>query len=182
MVGNTMAERDPKLGEHRNRPTADEDFAAWISHQVDALKGGRFNELDIEDLADEVESLSKRDFRKLKSALRIILLHMLKWDYQPEERGASWRRSINAARDRVWGELASSPSFRPRVAEAIADVYPAAREVAWEETGVYKLAQEPETCPYSWEEIMHRAHELGPDRVPANRDDPFQGDIAFEDD
>jgi len=177
-----MAERDPKLPEGRNRPTADVDFAAWIYGQVEALRAGRFQELDIEELADEVESLAKRDFRKLVGAFRIIILHMLKWDHQPEERGASWRRSINAARDRVWGELASSPSFRSRTAEAIARAYPSARLRAWEETGVFKLASEPKECPYSWDELMSRPHDLDPDRVPVDEHDPFQGNIAFEDD
>ena len=75
-----MAERDPKLNNGRNRPSADDDFAAWIYNQVDALKCGRFNELDIEELADEVESLAKRDFKALRSAIRVIIRHMLKWD------------------------------------------------------------------------------------------------------
>ena len=83
-----MAEADPKIGQP-NRFTADSDFAAWIYDQVAALKEGRFTDLDIDDLTDEVESLAKRDFKKLRAALRVILLHMLKWDKQPEERSNS---------------------------------------------------------------------------------------------
>ena len=177
-----MAEDDLNLSGRRNRPHPDVDFAAWIAHQVAALKAGRFDELDIEDLSDEVESLAKRDFKKLRSALRIILQHMLKWDYQPERRGASWRRSINDARDRVWGELASSPGFRQRVTEAIDSAFPIARFKAWDETGVFKLEREPKVCPYSWDEIMFRAHELDKDRVPQDQHDPFQGDLSYEDD
>lgn len=171
-----MADLDPQL--RRNRPTADEDFSAWILNQADALKHGRFDELDIEELVDEVESLSKRDFKALRSAIRVILLHMLKWDYQPERRDVSWRRSINAARKRVWGELESSPSFRARIPEAVSFAFPHARDGAWEETGVFALRSEPQTCPYSFDEIMYRPHELAPDHVP----DPSQGDIAFEND
>lgn len=177
-----MAEEDPNLPVRRNRPHPDADFAAWIGHQVEALKAGRFDQLDIEDLSDEVESLAKRDFKKLRSALRVILQHMLKWDYQPERRGASWRKSINDARERVWGELASSPSFRPRAAEAVEQAFPQARIKAWAETGVYKLEREPKDCPYSWDEIMFRPHELDVDCVPRNENDPFQGDISSEDD
>lgn len=176
-----MADRDPQIGKQA-RPTADSDFAAWICDQVSALKEGRFADLDIDDLADEVESLAKRDFRKLRSYLRVILTHMLKWDWQPEMRDVSWRKSINASRERVWGELASSPSFRPRVAEAVKQVFEAARLKAWEETGVFRLEREPKSCPYSWNEIMFRPHELEPDRVPRDENDPFQGDISFEDD
>jgi hypothetical protein len=176
-----VAERDPQIGK-QNRPTADSDFAAWIYDQVAALREGRFADLDIDDLTDEVESLAKRDFRKLRSHLRIILLHMLKWDWQPERRDVSWRKSINASRERVWGELASSPSFRPRLEEAIAQLFTSARLAAWDETGVFKLEREPEKCPYSWDEIMFRPHELDADRVPTNENDPFQGDYSSEDD
>ena len=176
-----MADRDPDLPHYRNRPGYDEDFAAWIAHQAAALRAGRFGELDIEELVDEVESLAKRDFRKLRSALRVIIQHMLKWDYQPEKRDTSWRRSINEHRERVWGELASSPSFRPRVGEAIAQAFPMARLKAWEETGVYKLEREPKTCPYSWDEIMYRPHELPADRVPEDLNSPDQGTVDFDD-
>lgn len=177
-----MAEEDPNLPNLRDRLHPDADFAAWIEHQVQALKAGRFDQLDIDELADEVESLAKRDFKKLRSYLRVILMHMLKWDWQPEKRDVSWRRSINASRARVWGELASSPSFRPRIPEAIEQVFERARREAWEETGVFKLEHEPRTCPYSWEEIMFRPHELDADRVPKNENDPFQGDLSSEDD
>jgi hypothetical protein len=176
-----MAEQDPALVPRRNRPTPDEDFAAWVHHQVDALKHGRFEELDIDELADEVESLAERDFRALRSALRVIIQHMLKWDYQPEERGESWRRSINEHRERVWGELASSPSFRSRTAEAVEQAYPLARMKAWAETGVFKLEHEPRDCPYSWDEIMYRPHNLSSDRVPEDQGDPFQGSVDLED-
>lgn len=170
-----MAEADPKIG-RRNRPTADSDFAAWIYDQVAALKEGRFSDLDIDDLVDEVESLAKRDFKAFTSALRIILLHMLKWDFQPERRGNSWRRSINAARKAAWAELASSPSFRSRIRDATDDAYGSARMIAADETGVFER-NFPVECPYDWDEIMFRAHELEPDRVPRDEGSPFQGYI-----
>ena len=175
-----MADRDPQIGT-RNRPTADSDFAAWIYDQAAALKEGRFSDLDIDYLADEVESLAKRDFKKLRAALRIILMHMLKWDKQPEERSNSWRRSINAGRKRVYAELNSSPSFRRRLPEAVAFVYRFARKDAAEETGVF-LQLFPVECPYSWDEIMLRPHDMAPDRVPEDDGTDFQGDFEFDDD
>ena len=174
-----MADRDPQI-EMRNRPTADSDFAAWIYDQATALREGRFSDLDIEELTDEVESLAKRDFRKLRSCLRVILLHMLKWDWQPDMRDVSWRKSINASRERVWSELAASPSFRPKIAAAIESVFKSVRQKAWYETGVFKLEHEPKTCPYSWEEIMFRPHDFEPDEVPEDENDPFQGDFSDE--
>lgn len=160
-----MADIDPKIDRTRSRPGYDDDFAAWIYHQADALKAGRFDELDIEELADEVESLAKRDFRKLKGALQIVLLHMLKWDYQPERRGESWRTSIRDQREAVLDELKESPSFKGRLEEAIAATYLVARRKASNQTGVF-LQLIPLDCPYSWTEIMTRLHELGPDILP----------------
>lgn len=176
-----MADRDPLVAKQLRR-TADSDFAAWIYDQAAALKEGRFSDLDIDELVDEVESLAKRDFKKLRSHLRVILMQMLKWDYQPERRDVSWRKSINASRERVWSELASSPSFRSRTGEAIEQAFPLARLQAWDETGVFKLEHEPRSCPYSWEEIMFRPHDLEPDRVPQDENDPLQGDFSAEDD
>ncbi len=163
-----MAERDPNLAGGRNRPTADDDFAAWVQHQVDALRGARFDEIDVQDLADEVESLAKRDFRALSNALRIILLHMLKWDYQRERRGESWRHSIREHRRRVVVSLKASPSFEARLDEATADAYALARLQAHRQTGVF-LHNFPEECPYSWHEIMMRLHELDGDWVYPDR-------------
>ncbi len=175
-----MAERDPQV-RTSIRPSADADFAAWIQHQVTALRQGRFGDLDIDELTDEVESLARRDFKKLRSHLRVIMTHMLKWDYQPERRDVSWRKSINASRERVWGELATSPSFRSRLTEAVEQAFPLARLQAWDESGVFLLEHEPNICPYSWEEIMQRPHDLPRDRVPQDGNDPFQGDFSEED-
>jgi hypothetical protein len=94
----------------------------------------------------------------------------------------SWRKSINASRERVWSELATSPSFRSRVDEAVRQAFPLARLEAWHETGVFKLEREPTSCPYSWDEIMFRPHELDPDRVPLDQNDPSQGDFSDEPD
>lgn len=159
-----MADIDPKLS-RRNRPGYDEDFAAWVYYQADAIKAKRFDELDLEELADEVESLAKRNFRSLKGALHIVLLHMLKWDYQPERRGESWRTSIRDQREEVLEELEESPSFKARIDDAVTWAYRAARRHASEQTGVF-LQLIPDVCPYTWDEIMTRMHELGPDRLP----------------
>lgn len=159
-----MADLDPQIT-NRSRPGYDEDFAAWIASQAAALREGRFADLDVEALADEVESLAKRDFRALTGALHIVLLHMLKWDYQRGKRGESWRESIRDQREEVLEELKESPSFKARLDEAVTWAYRKARRKASDQTGVF-LQNFPETCPYSWDEIMTRRHEFDPDRPP----------------
>ena len=67
------------------------DFAQWIAQVTVLLRQGKFDELDIENLIEEVEDLGKCDRRAVCSNLEIVLLHLLKWQFQPEQRSASWR-------------------------------------------------------------------------------------------
>lgn len=138
------------------------DFVEWLDAQVELLAEHRFDELDVDNLVDEVSALSKREFRSLQSAIRVIILHMLKWDYQPEMRSMGWRKSIRTQRAHVEAILADSPSLRRRTDEAIAGVYEQARRDAALETTVF-LKNFPEACPYTFDEIMSRRHEFQAD-------------------
>src|SRR5437868_14602986 len=77
------------------------DFYAWLMEQARHVRAGRWNAVDRENLADEIESLAREQFNKLESALQVLLLHMLKWDHQPERRGRSWWASITEQRLRL---------------------------------------------------------------------------------
>ena len=138
------------------------DFVEWIDAQVQLLADRRFDELDIENLAEEVSALGKREFRAFQSAIRVIIHHMLKWDYQPEMRSMGWRKSIHTQRGHVEAILSDSPSLRRRADEAIQGVYDQARRDASFETTVF-LANFPEACPYTFDEIMTRRHEFQAD-------------------
>src|SRR5712672_3721973 len=74
------------------------DFYAWLMEQARHVRDGHWNAIDRENLAEEIESLGREQFSKLESALRVLLLHMLKWDYQPERRGRSWWATIGEQR------------------------------------------------------------------------------------
>ena len=158
-----MADRDPLDLHRRNYPAYDEDFAAWLAAQALLLRERRFDEIDVEHLAEEVDSMGRSEFRALSSAVELIVLHMLKWDYQHERRGASWRRTINAQRKMVRKLLKQNPSFVARRGEAVEDAYIGMPEQVEDDTGVpaHRL---PQTCPYGWDEIMTRLHDLDPDR------------------
>jgi hypothetical protein len=158
-----MGDRDPKLPAWRNYPDYEEDFAAWLQAQANLLRERRFDELDIPNLVEEVESVGRSEFRALESALALILLHMMKWDYQTERQGKSWRSTINAQRRKVAKLLKDNPSFKSRLKEAVAGAYDGVPDEVDEATGVpaHRL---PPTCPYSWDEIMNRPHNIDPDR------------------
>ncbi|WP_375382812.1 DUF29 domain-containing protein [uncultured Sphingomonas sp.] len=157
-----MAERDPSEL-RRNYPAYEEDFAAWLGAQAALLRARRFDELDIEHLVDEVESVGRSEFRAFASSIELIIFHMLKWDFQPELRGTSWRKSIRDQRRSAAKLLVDNPSFKLRIVEAVELAYIGMPEAVNDETGVpaYRL---PQSCPYSWDEIMNRLHDLNPDR------------------
>lgn len=159
----TMAERDPALSARRKYPAYEEDFAAWLQAQADLLRERRFDELDIPNLVEEVESVGRSEFRALESALALIIFHMMKWDYQTERQGRSWRDTINDKRRRVVKLLKENPGFRARLAEAIEGAYDGVPEKVDKVTGVpaHRL---PATCPYSWDDIMKRPHNIDPER------------------
>jgi hypothetical protein len=162
-----MAERDPSHNLLRNYPAYEEDFAAWVEAQAAALKDGRFGDLDIANLVDEVEGVGKSEFRSFFHALEVLIFHMMKWDYQPERQGRSWRNTINEQRRQVLELLAENPSFKSRIDEAVDRAYGPVPYMIEEKTTI-PAERLPKACPYSWDEIMTRLHDLDPDRLWPN--------------
>ncbi|MDG4552700.1 MAG: DUF29 domain-containing protein [Candidatus Competibacter sp.] len=130
----------------------DTDFYLWTQQQAALLRQGRLQAVDAENLAEEIESMGKSDRRSIGSHLRNILLHLLKWRYQPERRGTSWIESIGTARDEVEDILADSPSLVPQVDALTTAEYSRARRKAAKETGL-PLTTFPEQCPFTAEQI-----------------------------
>lgn len=131
------------------------DFYSWLMEQARLLREGQWQALDRDNLAEEIESLGREQFNKLASALRVLLLHMLKWDHQPDLRSRSWAVSIANRRIEIEDVLEDNPSLRPRIAEATTRAYRQARILAARETGLNEDAF-PTACPYSWQDINSR--------------------------
>ncbi len=98
-------------------PTYEEDVVAWASHQAKLIRAGRFGELDIEHVAEEIEDVGKSEQRELTSRMAVLIGHLLKWRFQPERRGASWEKTIKAQRKDLAYVLDESPSLRTKLAE-----------------------------------------------------------------
>jgi hypothetical protein len=135
------------------------DFYSWLMEQARFVREGRWNALDRENLAEEIESLGREQFNKLESALRVLLLHMLKWDHQPQLRSRSWSLSIKAQRVELDDVIGDNPGLKPRTGEAIARGYRKARIEAARETELDE-DQFPQQCPYSWDDIVLREFSL----------------------
>ena len=131
------------------------DFYSWLMQQARAVREGRWDAVDRENLAEEIESLGREQFNKLESALRVLLTHILKWDHQPERRSRSWLLSMRAQRLDIEDVLADNPSLSPRIEEALTRAYRRARLEAAKETELDE-ATFPQGCPYSFEEAMGR--------------------------
>jgi hypothetical protein len=132
-----------------------DDFYSWLMEQAAHLRSGRFEALDRENLAEEIEGLGNEQFNKLESALRVLLTHMLKWDHQPDRRSRSWALSIKTQRLELDNVLSDNPGLKPRIAEATARANRKARIEAANETGLEEN-EFPEECPYSWNDIVSR--------------------------
>jgi hypothetical protein len=154
-----LPNRDPQRG-----PDQDEDLAAWAFHQAMFLRAGQWHKLDAVLIAEELEDVGHEQYDKLESALRLVLMHLLKWDHQPDQRSRSWRTTIQNQRDQIAKLLTRNPSLKSRREEAIAIAYRAARRDAYTETGLPK-ATFPLECVYSWDAITSRRIAL-PDDAP----------------
>jgi hypothetical protein len=139
-------------------PLHERDLHAWSVEQARLLKTRRLDQLDAENVAEEILDVGSNEYDKLESALRVLLMHMLKWDYQPERRTRSWQNSIAVQRGHALKQLRKNPSLRSRVEEATQDGYWAARLEASSETDL-PVETFPETCPYSWDDILNRTFE-----------------------
>jgi hypothetical protein len=133
----------------------DRDFYTWSQEQGRLMREGRWADIDRENVAEEIESLGREQFNKLESAIRVILMHMLKWDHQPRKRSRSWALSIATQRVRLEQVLEDNPGLTPRVKQALARAYRLARLEAIGETGL-KASIFPDACPYSFDEITSR--------------------------
>lgn len=133
----------------------EEDFYAWTVEQARLLRAGELSGIDVENIAEEIESMGRSDRREINNRLIVLLVHLLKWQLQPQMQSKSWSATIRELRRKVEELLSELPSLRPTVPEILPQAYAEAREDAQEETGLGETAF-PETCPFTPEEVLSR--------------------------
>lgn len=132
----------------------DRDIALWSDQMVDLLRQGKFDQLDLEHLIDEVSDLGRRERDRLVSSIRLVLHHLLKWQFQLERRSRSWVKTIQRERINVQSYLDDTPSLkRIQTQDWLEKIYQIARKDAALETDL-PLSQFPEECPYSWDQVF----------------------------
>ena len=131
------------------------DIISWANEQAAFIRSGRFDLLDLEHIAEEIEDVGKSEQREFESRMALLLAHLIKWQYQPSHRGKSWERTIKDQRTIITRRLSKTPSLKPELEssdfwlEAWAD----AARIAENETGILNVF--PETCPWGFEEITN---------------------------
>ncbi len=128
------------------------DFYAWANEQAALLRAGDLTAVDIESVAEEIESMGRAERRELVNRLVVLLRHLLKWQYQPVFRGNSWRLSIEEQRYRLADHISDNPSLKAKLEQAIADAYRLALVEAERETGLPRSTF-PAACPWSFAQM-----------------------------
>src|SRR5436190_12773178 len=133
------------------------DFYKWTQQQAELLHVEEFESLDLPNLIEEIEAMGRSERRELTSRLLVLLMHLLKWEYQPTLHGhtqpKSWRNTIRTQRNRIEIVLGDSPSLRRELPDCVVYAYPRARSGASEETEL-PLNIFPDTCPYTIDQIL----------------------------
>lgn len=99
----------------------DADFHAWTQDQATLLRSGRLAEIDGEHIAEEIETLGRGERRELVNRLSVLLLHLLKWSFQPERRGKSSELTIKEQRRQLARHLRDNPSLGAWTDQAVTD-------------------------------------------------------------
>ena len=131
----------------------EKDCVLWTEQTARLLRAGSFEELDIESLAEEIEDMGKNRRRELRSRLRVLVSHLLKWQFHGAKRSASWESTIFEQREEIADVLEESPSLKRAMPAGLSKIYAGARKAAAIETGM-AVTNLPPTCPYSLQQIL----------------------------
>jgi Domain of unknown function DUF29 len=137
----------------RNAIAYDNDFFAWTEEQARLLREGELTDIDVENLAEEIESMGRSVRRELRNRLTVLIMHLLKWRHQPMFRSRSWSGTIREQRKQVLSLVAESPSLSSLLASELSEIYSAALAKAASETGLADSSF-PAKCLFTPEQIL----------------------------
>jgi hypothetical protein len=147
----------------------DQDFLAWTEQQAGLLRAGRLDQLDLDNLAEELDTMGRSEWGELENRLEVLLMHMLKWDYQPARRSRGWKSTMREQRNALRRLIRRSPGLKRNQEATIADVYQDAVGRAIDETGL-SAETFPDELPYGVAEVLEPESE-----APALAQSPRRG-------
>jgi Domain of unknown function DUF29 len=129
------------------------DFYAWTQEQAELIRTGQWEQVDRLNLIEEIESLGRQERQELRNRLSVLIAHLLKWQYQPQQRSRSWLATIRVQRRDIARLLQENPSLKSDLEAAVTDAYENGRDLAMGETDL-PAQQFPATCSYSMAELL----------------------------
>jgi hypothetical protein len=132
----------------------EEDYYLWIETTINQLREGKLAEVDLANLSEELEDMGKSQKNAIKSNLRVVLMHLLKYKYQPDKRSNSWKYTITEHRIRLEDDFSNSPSLKCYFNEVFDESYQKARKLAADETGL-SLETFPPESPFTSEQALN---------------------------
>ncbi|MBW4699987.1 MAG: DUF29 domain-containing protein [Aphanocapsa lilacina HA4352-LM1] len=163
--GNTVRVKIDSHGPERPQSLYEDDFHAWTAQQAALIRARQWERLDIENLAEEIESLGRAERRELESRLAILVGHLLKWQFQSERRSNSWQATIDEQRRQISRLLAAQPSLKAYLVDAFQEGWQSGLRLAVQQTDL-PYGHFPGECPYSLEDA------LDPGFFPGEQSDP----------
>ncbi len=130
------------------------DFYGWASEQAHLVRTRQLNQADLDNIAEEIESMGRSEKRELANRFAVLLAHLLKWQFQPALRSTSRGLTVVEQRKRLARHLRDNPSLKPMLPEALETAYDYARLTAQRETGLAESTF-PAACPYSFEQVEY---------------------------
>ena len=130
------------------------DIISWANEQAAFIRSGRFDLLDLEHIADEIEDVGKSEQRELESRMAILVAHLIKWQFQPSHRGVSWEVTIKTQRKNIARRLQKTPSLKSIISndDFWLEIWDDAIDIATKETGMSGF---PESCPWEYTQIIN---------------------------
>jgi len=129
------------------------DFYGWIQEQSSLIRSGDTSLLDYENILEEIEAMGRAERRSLRSRLAVLLMHLLKWQYQPTLRGKSWRATITHQRTAISSLLEDSPGLQNALQDRVDSAWKDALKDVVAETDLDKDIF-PQVCPWSFDTFM----------------------------
>jgi hypothetical protein len=137
----------------RNAAGYNDDFFAWTVEQARLLRSGEFSKIDALNIAEEIESVGRRDRRELGDRLENLIIQLLKWRLEPGARCGNWRSEILQQRFELEQVVDDSPSLRRFAADSLTEMYSDARSRLIEELGLLQ-PDFPVNCPFTLEQVL----------------------------
>jgi len=129
------------------------DFYAWTQEQAMLLRSKQWNQIDLPNLIEEIESLGKQQRQEVRNRLSVLIGHLLKWEYQPQNRSRSWLATLRIQRRDTSRLLQDNPSLKPYLDDALKEAYENGRDLAMGETNLPEQTF-PSSCLYTLTEIL----------------------------